>query len=572
LAQVEGYLSLFIESYINSCCCIVFPMAKTLLVSCAALALKASGYQLSAIKPHDAAHVTPQFDNKPHDITGEQREEAMTGHHSHPSKWLAHHSRELIVKRQRDEFQHLALQHPPYDRFGNWSMVDICVAKVTSNLGGMGPDFAKPKEIRYHDIAYDYLGRALDLLITNTTQYTAFNANRNQGNPCFAVVNVLHGTDVKLIFSLVFAGTADVTTTSVFRLEDWDLDENGLSDGEEEIDVYYHGNGVAGYNLSSNNQIHTVKKKGQIDFIAEEVGGGGDNPTNMLDMENPEEIAEEVDLLSGAPQLMIDLKVNSGTQGRNYMFNMEYATTVTTTCGASCVIWGDPHVVTFDQEVVRHKEHPLQEAFFRTRGWKADQVTITAEGTYWLVKSENVKIQGRYEHNKTDSTVTNLVEIAVGGPFLKGNELKFGVQGETLFYNGQKILKEFPSTFYKWHASERLIAARYHSESTMVKNGKKGPGIDVELPEGMRMTINRWKDNLAVAINMCPQAGGQDGHCGNYNGDHQDDDASVMMLRSENMAQVTSRTSLFRRYDGPAGKMPNRMWQKAASLIFKKTK
>merc|ERR1740117_1164661 len=448
-------------------------------------------------------------------------------------------------------------------------MIDICTAEVTSNLGGFGPDAGAPKEIRYHNIAYDYLGRALDLLITNMTEYKTFNAKRNQGNPCFAVVNVLHHTDVKLVFSLVFAGTTDVTTTSVFRLEDWDLDENGVSDGEEEIDVFYHGNGVAGYNLSSHTQVMTQQKKGEIDFIAEEVGGGEDNPKTMDDMNRPDEFEEEVDLLSGAPQLMIDLKVNGGTKGRNYMFNMEYATTVTTTCGASCVIWGDPHVVTFDQEVIRHKEHPLQEALFRTRGWKADQVTITAEGTYWLVKSENVKIQGRYEHNKTDPNVTNLVEIAIGGVFLKGNELKFGVQGETTFYNGKHILKDFPSTFYKWHGPERLVAAKYHANSTMVKNGMKGPGIDLELPEGMRMTINRWKQNLAVAINMCQQAGGQDGHCGNYNGNSADDSASVMLLRKENLAQVKSTSSLFRRYDTPKKGLPSRMWSKAASLLHK---
>ena len=44
---------------------------------------------------------------------------------------------------------------------------------------------------------------------------------------------------------------------------------------------------------------------------------------------------------------------------------------------------------------------------------------------------------------------------------MKGNELKFGVQGETTFYNGKHILKDFPSTFYKWHGPERLVAAKY---------------------------------------------------------------------------------------------------------------
>jgi len=562
-------------------------MVKTLILVCAALALKASSFQLSTqnnrtkrdardTKPHERqddrhgnhhdnhhsnGHLkdnVPKISNKPEDILGEQSQGAMTGHHYQASKWLAHQNRELIVKQQRHVFENLARQHPSYQRFTNWSMMDICNAKVDSNLGGMGPDFAAPKEIRYHAVAIDYLARSLDLLITNITAYKPYNAKRNQGNPCFAVVNVLHSTDVQMMFSLVFAGTSDVTTTSVFRLEDWDLDSNGVADGEEEIDVFYHGNGfsnsVVGYNLSSNSRVQVVRETDGIDFIAEDIGGGMDNPHNMDDMLDPSEFAEEVDLLSGAPQLMIDLKVNAGTYGRNYMFNMEYATTVTTTCGASCVIWGDPHVVTFDQESVRRKEHPLQEALLRTHGWKADQISMHAEGNYWLVKSENVKIQGRYERAPDlGPTATNLVEIAIGGNFMKGNQLKFGVQGKNSIYNAQPILTKFPSTFYKWHGPERLVAARYHSNSTMVKNGKRGPGIDLELPEGMRMTINRWKQNLAVVINMCPQAGGQDGHCGNYNGNPEDDMADVMMQRKDNKHHVSYRSSLFRRYSATRG-------------------
>merc|ERR1740130_2098176 len=176
-------------------------------------------------------------------------------------------------------------------------------------------------------------------------------------------------------------------------------------------------------------QLRLNTKKGEMDFLAEEVGGGPDNPSQKEDIFDEHQQEEEVDLLAGAPQLMVNLKVNSGKQGRNYLFDMEFATTLTTTCGASCVIWGDPHVVTFDEEIKRHREHPLQDMFFRTRGWKADQITVSAAGTFWLVKSDTVAIQGRYEHNKTQLDVTNLVELAVGGPFMFGNSLKVGLLG-----------------------------------------------------------------------------------------------------------------------------------------------
>merc|ERR1712187_123783 len=91
-------------------------------------------------------------------------------------------------------------------------------------------------------------------------------------------------------------------------------------------------------------------------------------------------------------------------------------TTATTMVGAakclnpgSCIVWGDPHILTFDAHGKRLMQHPHREAFFRTRNWKLDEVTVTDEGTFWLVRSDDVHIQGRYEANTSNANVTNLV-------------------------------------------------------------------------------------------------------------------------------------------------------------------
>jgi len=511
----------------------------------ASLALKASGMQMMVGGPQGHAGKMTQ-------PLQESESEVVHGHHYKANPWLQKRNQAFIIKTQRAELQELASKNPKKPRYADWRVLSVCDGRVSSNLGGMGPDFNEEKEIRYWNVADDHNGHGLDLVMTNISHYQPYQSQRNQGNPCFAVINVLHGTDVQVVFDLVYTGTKDLSTTTIFRLEDWDLDENGVSDGEEEIDVFYKFHELAKWNLTKNADITVVKMPAQIDFIAEDIGGGEDNPTTLDDSHRQDERVEEVDLLAAAPQLMVDLKVNGGTKGRNYMFNMEYATTVTTTCGASCVIWGDPHIVTFDEEVKRHREHPAQEAFFRTHNWKADQVTVNTAGTFWLVNSKRVHVQARYEHNASNPNVTNLVEIAVSGDFLRDNTLKFGVEGDPIMFNEEAILTELPSTFYKWHASERYVAAKYHNQSTMVKNGKKGPGIDLELPEGMRMTINRWKENLAVSISMCPQHHGQDGHCGNYNGNPDDDTATEMLQRPNNMAKISGHESLFRFYDHPA--------------------
>jgi len=79
-----------------------------------------------------------------------------------------------------------------------------------------------------------------------------------------------------------------------------------------------------------------------------------------------------------------------------------------------CIIWGDPHIITFDSHHKRMMQHPNREAFFRTRNWKLDEVTVADEGTFWLVKSDDVHIQGRYWKNTSFANWTNLGSLAVG--------------------------------------------------------------------------------------------------------------------------------------------------------------
>merc|ERR1711972_604021 len=57
-------------------------------------------------------------------------------------------------------------------------------------------------------------------------------------------------------------------------------------------------------------------------------------------------------------------------------------------------------------------------------------------------------------------------------------------------------------------------------------------GIYVELP-GVKLVVNRWSKHLDVTIHMRPQAGGQDGHCGNFNGDSTDDTVDLIQGRMD---------------------------------------
>merc|ERR1712211_182486 len=93
--------------------------------------------------------------------------------------------------------------------------------------------------------------------------------------------------------------------------------------------------------------------------------------------------------------------------------------------------------------------------------------------------------------------------------------------------------QEFPSDW----SVPGLITARYHELKEPISKAMLHMpmvhGIDVELPQDLRITVNRWSKHVDLVIHMRAQAGGQDGHCGNFNGDASDDSVDVIKARME---------------------------------------
>jgi hypothetical protein len=191
-----------------------------------------------------------------------------------------------------------------------------------------------------------------------------------------------------------------------------------------------------------------------LTFKSTSVGNGDDNPTNPEEMtDDQKNRAVTVDYVEKSWwRLKFDVisTSSSSTGGRNLLFagvsdlvptpaptpvptpttTVPKQTTTTTTLSGDgkcvdCVVWGDPHIITFDLNNKRRHEHPNREAFFRTRNWKLDELNLYEEGNFWLVKSEQVYIQGKYVKNATHPEFTSLGALAVGGPFLKGSTMVF---------------------------------------------------------------------------------------------------------------------------------------------------
>merc|ERR1712050_404581 len=94
--------------------------------------------------------------------------------------------------------------------------------------------------------------------------------------------------------------------------------------------------------------------------------------------------------------------------------------------------------------------------------------------------------------------------------------------------------------------SEDIVSAHYHElEEPIDKAETHRPihGVDLDLPHGVRVTVNRWAKHLDVLIAMRPQWGGQDGHCGNLNFDAKDDTLELISARMN--LRVAAQDSLF---------------------------
>jgi len=191
----------------------------------------------------------------------------------------------------------------------------------------------------------------------------------------------------------------------------------------------------------------------------------------------------------------------------------------------SCKLWGDPHIITFD----------------------SSRLVFYSEGDFWIVKSDALKIQGRFESTgwtkRNDGTdYSSMTAIVLTGDMLDSNVIDVEDATGQIMCNKQPILTGFGETMC---GPARVT---YDDKGALVDDAMSfltHRVVHIFTPHGGVIQVNRWPNFINAMITM-HSVNGQDGVCGNYNGNAEDDSGAELHRRFGSGVHPTE--DLFPRY------------------------
>jgi len=173
------------------------------------------------------------------------------------------------------------------------------------------------------------------------------------------------------------------------------------------------------------------------------------------------------------------------------------------------MFWGDPHIQSFD----------------------GARPSFYGDGEFWIVKSQRVKIQGRYMGTDYTDGLAATNKVAVGGDFLQGHIIEVAnLDDGGILVDGEAVLQELGSSY----SVAGLATLTYDSLGALPDEAQSKYTkriVHMELPDGVTFTVYRWQNYLDLKLEMDPVEGGQDGSCGNFNGDPTDDTTEAIFHR-----------------------------------------
>eukprot|EP00403_Amphidinium_massartii_P027038 CAMPEP_0178389482 /NCGR_PEP_ID=MMETSP0689_2-20121128/10141_1 /TAXON_ID=160604 /ORGANISM="Amphidinium massartii, Strain CS-259" /LENGTH=615 /DNA_ID=CAMNT_0020009937 /DNA_START=65 /DNA_END=1912 /DNA_ORIENTATION=+ len=445
---------------------------------------------------------------------------------------------------------------------GNWYMKVVNV--INNNLGGMGPDKGKRKEMRLRVELGSGKGvkHRYDLVIQNTTTYYPKDPSKNgliDGVRDFFRINTRGKSTTRFKARFFDKDTGKPAKIDRFFITWYDIDKTRTSLHEKLLVKDF-----ARYTLTETTKLGTsTKGAGWRQFNAKQnfKGTGANfNPDRLTNKQFDVSV-----LLQYAKFKKIEFKLRttgSKTVGRNYMFSG--TTKLFRECNSfDCDLWGDPHISGFDQKGLALQELAPQALPFEIRSFdhavsqiSSHPVALSAieersdatvpgdlrEGDMWLVKSKDVYIQGRFGLANGGKN-SFLKAVAIGGSFLKGNTLVLGTNQGISLWNNHPILMNM-NTSFKTSFHGETVAAHFHANVQHIDRPERTTtGVEVSLPSGIQLVLNRFDTWLGLRVHMSPREGGQDGECGNFNGNPHDD--GLANLKQRMSVRVLDDESVF---------------------------
>jgi len=172
-----------------------------------------------------------------------------------------------------------------------------------------------------------------------------------------------------------------------------------------------------------------------------------------------------------------------------------------------CSMWADPHFWVFD---------------------RGPMFNFYGAGTYWIVQSGPVWIQGYYAAATLKRPIlTSLMKVAVGGPFLQGNTMM--IETKKMWWNGDdNIIPASPNGVTQWTEMSGEVNAKIQQSYGAWK------WINVNFPGDISIQVSKVTYQGQIYVNVrvvMRQITGQDGQCGNFNLDKSDDTPSLLKQR-----------------------------------------
>jgi len=213
---------------------------------------------------------------------------------------------------------------------------------------------------------------------------------------------------------------------------------------------------------------------------------------------------------------------------------------------SSCTIAADPHVTVFDGQTIslmQAKLEALADGKTYSKLWDIVNLKDGETQDVWVVQGKaadgkSVNIQARYARDDTMPERPLFVKsLAIGGDFIDNNLLVIrGLQDDITWTTpdgkSSKILEDQKSKF----KVQGLLKAKRGMHMKLVEDpSQENPGVEIKTRKGVRLLVNRQEHYVNVVVTM-PALESQDGLCGNFNGNSDDDSLEMIAERDPRVA------------------------------------